>query len=181
MNFPNDSFLLHSDINSVLGCFIANCIKPNVNKNRVKSLCRKPSHSVMFTNYVNRLSLQLRESKIWDCLLTPYCIFTQCGLHIYRKIMLLLLIRTSTLTAPLYIVCWRHVAHQIFPSYNVTLLFEITSLALMPVSLSVSSGSSYQLVAVFQWLTVQVRYVLNYLQFTFQCPKAPEDPVYIFT
>jgi len=70
--------------------------------------------------------------------------------------MLLPLIRTSTLTAPLYIVYKRHVAHQIMPSYNGTLLCEIPSVVLMPVSRSVSSGSSYWLAPPFQSLTVLV-------------------------
>jgi len=99
-------------------------------------------------------------------LITPYCIFKQCGSHIYHKITLLLLIRTSTLTAPLYIVSRRHVTHQIFPSYNVTLLFEIPSLAVMPVSLSISRGSSYQLVVFFcSRLQYKCDNALNYLKF----------------
>jgi len=79
--------------------------------------------------------------------------------------MLLLLIRTSTLTAPLYIVSRHHVAHQIVPSYNVKLLWEISSLVLMPVSWSVSRGSSYQFATVFNRLVYKYVNAVNYLKF----------------
>jgi len=79
--------------------------------------------------------------------------------------MLLLLIRPSALTDPLYIVSWRHVAHQIVPSYNVTLLWELSSLVLMPVSWSVSSGSSYRFATLFSRLHYKYVNALNYLKF----------------
>jgi hypothetical protein len=56
--------------------FMTDCIHHNVNKIRVMSLCRKNCCSVSITKCVNHLSVTLRESKNWDFLLTPYCIFT---------------------------------------------------------------------------------------------------------
>jgi len=82
---------------------------------------------------VNRLSVTLRnqrsETDYWI-----QTIFSHNIYHIYHQIRLLLLIRTSAFSSPLCIVCWRHVGHRIVLSYNVTMLCEIPSLVLMPVS-----------------------------------------------